>query len=98
MDGLAFGFHQPEEPMTLAEFRAHCDGIIIGICGYTEEDAEKRLAEDVMDIAAFGRPFITNPDLVTRLPNNHPLTPFEDMSKWHTSGPEGYIDYQPYGQ
>jgi len=51
-----------------------------------------------MDIAAFGRPFITNPDRVTRLPNNHPLTPFEDMSKWYTSGPEGYIDYQPYGQ
>jgi hypothetical protein len=45
MDGLAFGFHQQGEPMTLAEFRAHYDGIIIGNCGYTREDAEQRLAE-----------------------------------------------------
>lgn len=98
MDGLAFGFHQQGEPMTLAEFRAHYDGIIIGNCGYTKEDAEQRLVEGVMDIAAFGRPFITNPDLVARLHNHHPLTPFDDMSKWYTSGPEGYNDYQPYGQ
>jgi N-ethylmaleimide reductase len=98
MDGLAFGFHQQGDPMTLAEFRAHFDGIIIGNCGYTKEDAEQRLAEGNMDIAAFGRPFITNPDLVERLHNNLPLTPFEDMSKWYTPGPEGYIDYQPYGQ
>jgi N-ethylmaleimide reductase len=98
MDGLAFGFHQQGEPMSLAEFRAQYDGIIIGNCGYTKEDAEQRLAEGVMDIAAFGRPFITNPDLVARLHNNHPLAPFDDMSKWYTPGPEGYIDYQPYGQ
>ena len=45
MDGLAFGFHQQGDPMTLAEFRAHFDGIIIGNCGYTKEDAEQRLAE-----------------------------------------------------
>lgn len=32
MDGLAFGFHQQGDPMTLAEFRAHFDGIIIGNC------------------------------------------------------------------
>jgi N-ethylmaleimide reductase len=98
MDGLAFGFHQQGEPMTLAEIRARYDGIIIGNCGYTREDAEQRLADGVMDIAAFGRPFITNPDLVARLHNNQPLAPFDDMSQWYTSGPEGYIDYQPYGQ
>jgi N-ethylmaleimide reductase len=96
MDGLAFGFHGQGEPMTLAEFRPHYGGTIIGNCGYSKEDAEKRLAEGVVDIAAFGRPFITNPDLVARLENNWPLAPCDDMEKWYTPGPEGYIDYPPY--
>lgn len=96
MDGLAFGFHQQGEPMTLAEFRSHYDGILIGNCGYSKENAETRLAEGVVDIAAFGRPFITNPDLVARLQNGWPLTPSEDMSKWYTPGPAGYNDYQVY--
>lgn len=43
MDGLAFGFHEQGEPMTLAEFRAEYDGIIMGNCGYTRETAEERL-------------------------------------------------------
>lgn len=96
MDGLAFGFHNQGEPMTLAEFRANYQGILIGNCGYSKEDAEKRLADGVVDIAALGRPFLTNPDLVTRLQNGQPLAPSTDMSKWYTPGPEGYIDYPPY--
>lgn len=96
MDGLAFGFHGQGEPMTLAEFRAHYPGTIIGNCGYGKEDAERRLAAGELDLAAFGRPFISNPDLVTRLRENLPLTPWNDMSKWYTPGPEGYTDYPRY--
>lgn len=96
MDGLAFGFHEKGEPMTLAEFREHYHGIIVGNCGYTKEDAEKRLASGDADIAAFGRPFISNPDLVERLRHNWPLSPFDDMSLWYTPGAEGYTDYAPY--
>ena len=96
MDGLAFGFHEKGEPMTLAEFREHYPGTIIGNCGYTQADAEERLAAGQADIAAFGRPFITNPDLVERLKNGWPLAPFDDMSLWYTPGPEGYTDYPVY--
>jgi N-ethylmaleimide reductase len=96
MDGLAFGFHQQGEPMSLAEFRAEYDGIIMGNCGYTKETAEERLVEGQADLAAFGRPFITNPDLPERLRNNWPLNPADDMSLWYTSSAEGYTDYQPY--
>lgn len=93
MDGLGFGFHEQGEPMTLAEFRAHYSGVIIGNCGYTREDAETRLGAGEADLAAFGRPFISNPDLVERFRNGWPLTPFEDMSLWYAPGPEGYTDY-----
>ncbi|MFW2364951.1 MAG: alkene reductase [Desulforhopalus sp.] len=96
MDGLAFGFHELGEPMTLSEFREHYSGTIIGNCGYTKEDAEERLAAGDVDIAAFGRPFISNPDLVERLQNGWPLAPYDDMSLWYTPGAEGYTDYPNY--
>ena len=96
MDGLAFGFHQQGEPMTLAEFRAEYDGIIMGNCGYSKEAAEQRLTAGHADLAAFGRPFITNPDLPERLKNNWPLNPADDMSLWYTPGAEGYTDHEPY--
>jgi N-ethylmaleimide reductase len=96
MDGLAFGFHERGEPMTLAEFRPIYQGVIIGNCGYTKETAEERIAEGNADMIAIGRPFITNPDLPERYRNNWPLNPAEDMSLWYTPGPEGYTDYAPY--
>jgi N-ethylmaleimide reductase len=95
MDGLAFGFHGKGEPMTLAEFRAVYGGTIVGNCGYDKEGAAQRLNTGLADIAAFGRPFITNPDLVERLQHGLPLAPYDDMSRWYTPGPEGYTDYPP---
>ncbi|MDH3637530.1 MAG: alkene reductase [Gammaproteobacteria bacterium] len=96
MDGLGFGFHEQGEPMTLAEFRPVYRGIIIANCGYTAETAKQRIAEGTADLIAFGRPFITNPDLVERLENTWPLNPAEDMSLWYTPGAAGYTDYAPY--
>ena len=96
MDGLAFGFHEKGEPMTLAEFRKHYDGVIIGNCGYTKEDAEQRIEKGEADIVAIGRPFISNPDLVERWQNGWELEPYDDMSLWYTEGAEGYTDYSPY--
>ena len=96
MDGLAFGFHEKGNPMTLAEFKPVYKGIIIGNCGYTQEAAKERITEGSADVIAFGRPFITNPDLPERFKNNWPLNPFEDMSLWYSSGVEGYTDYAPF--
>ncbi len=98
MDGLAFGFHEKGEPMTLSEFRTVYKGVVMGNCGYTRESAEERIANGDADLAAFGRPYITNPDLPERLKNGWPLNPFEDMSLWYSPGPEGYTDYPPYKQ
>jgi len=33
---------------------------------------------------------------VERLQHGWPLAPFEDMSTWYTTGPEGYTDYPTY--
>jgi N-ethylmaleimide reductase len=96
MDGLAFGFHEKGEPMTLAEFRPVYRGMIIGNCGYTKEAAEKIIGEGNADMIAFARPFIANPDLPERFRHNWPLNPYEDMSLWYTPGADGYTDYEPY--
>ncbi|MEM6501012.1 MAG: alkene reductase [Cyanobacteria bacterium P01_C01_bin.89] len=96
MDGLGFGFHEQGEPMTLAEFRAIYPGTIIGNCGYTQEAAEEAIAAGNADLIAFGRPYITNPDLINRFANGYPLTDSSDPSRWYSSGPEGYVDYPTY--
>lgn len=96
MDGLAFGFHERGEPMTLAEFRALFDGMLIGNCGYTKTDAKKRIEEGDADMIAFGRPWITNPDLPTRFKHDYPLAAFDDPTQWYGGGEEGYTDFPTY--
>jgi len=94
MDGLGFGFHKLGEPMTLAEFRKVFSGSIIGNCGYTQDDAEQRITDGTADMIAFGRPYITNPDLVERFMNDIPLADEADPSTWYgTGGAEGYTNY-----
>jgi 2,4-dienoyl-CoA reductase-like NADH-dependent reductase (Old Yellow Enzyme family) len=60
------------------------------------ERAESALAEGRADAISFGRPFISNPDLVERLRNGAPLAP-DVMATWYSQGPEGYVDYPPLG-
>jgi N-ethylmaleimide reductase len=94
MDGLEFGFHQLGEPMTLADFRAVFRGPIIGNCGYTKESAEAAVGGGHADMIAFGRPFISNPDLVERFRNNSPLNPDAAMADWYSPvGAKGYTDF-----
>lgn len=93
MDGLAFGFHEQGEPMTLADFRPRFDQLIMANCGYTQDSAEAAISDGLADLVAFGRPFISNPDLPARFQNDWPLTPADDTSEWYTSGASGYTDY-----
>jgi N-ethylmaleimide reductase len=97
MDGLAFGFHELGDPMTLADFRKVFHGPLIGNCGYTQETAEKAIAEGHADLIAFGRPFISNPDLVQRFRNGWPLAEPAEMSDWYMpTGAKGYTDFPTY--
>jgi N-ethylmaleimide reductase len=94
VDGLAFGFHKLGEPMTLADFRGVFRGPIVGNCGYTLENAEAAVQEGLADLIAFGRPFISNPDLVERFANGWPLAPTASMTDWYSpTGAKGYTDF-----
>ncbi|MEG4091419.1 alkene reductase [Microcoleus sp. Pol12B4] len=96
VDGLAFGFHELGTPMMIGEFRDVFTGPLVGNCGYTQEQAETALSSKVADLIAFGRDFISNPDLVKRFTNGWPLNPPAEVGVWYSFGPEGYIDFPTY--
>lgn len=93
VNGLAFGFHEQGQPMTLAEFRAVFAGPLIGNCGYTQDTAEAAITSGSTDLIAFGRPFLSNPDLVERFANGWELNPPADIKLWSAPGARGYTDF-----
>ena len=98
VDGLAFGFHKLGEPMTLVEFRKVFHGPLVANCGYSQESAERTIAEGLADLVAFGRPYITNPDLVERFRHGWPLAAPADMADWYApTGAKGYTDFPAHG-
>lgn len=63
--------------------------------GYDKPLAEEALKEGD-DLVAFGKPFISNPDLVRRLREGAPLNPW-DKATFYGGGAKGYIDYPALG-
>lgn len=62
----------------------------------SKQKAEKTLESGLGNLVAFGRPFVNNPDLVTRFKNNWPLAENLDVTTLYSDGKEGYIDYPAY--
>ncbi|WWD09961.1 hypothetical protein V865_008092 [Kwoniella europaea PYCC6329] len=58
--------------------------------GYPKEHADK-----YDDLIAFGRYFISNPDLPSRLKNDWPLKKY-DRDTFYSPGPKGYVDFHEY--
>ncbi|KAG7886013.1 hypothetical protein KL938_001045 [Ogataea parapolymorpha] len=53
--------------------------------------------DDIADLVAFGRYFISNPDLVERLKHDWPLNKYErDTFYWAPDPAHGYTDYEFY--
>ncbi len=59
--------------------------------GYDGDRAERDLTEKKGDLVAFGRPFISNPDLVEKLKSGAVLKQ-PDQSTFYTPGPKGYTE------
>lgn len=82
----------PVSPSLKAKLRNTFSGAMILSGGYDAERAEADLLESKGDLVAFGRPFISNPNLVEKLQAKLPLTP-PDFSTFYTPGEKGYTDY-----
>ncbi len=74
------------------KIRSGFKGAYIMSGGYDVNRAEHDLTEGSGDLVAFGRPFISNPDLVEKFISKTALKP-ADQTKFYTPGRAGYTDY-----
>lgn len=57
--------------------RKYWDGIIVGVGNLNPKEAEEALQEGTIDVAAFGRPLISNPDFVHRVKHGESLEEYD---------------------
>ncbi|MDS1770849.1 alkene reductase [Vibrio vulnificus] len=83
----------PEIPESFRiELREYFANTIIVAGSYTQARADEVLEKGYADLVAFGRPFVSNPDLVARLKHQQPLAELDGATLF--GGDErGYTDY-----
>ena len=91
IEGETRGKRDPHE-FKAWELKDVFGGPYMGNNGYDRDLAIERVENGDVDLACFGRDFISNPDLVTRLELNAPLAPY-DESTFYGGDETGYTDY-----
>ncbi|MCF3936193.1 alkene reductase [Acuticoccus sp. M5D2P5] len=93
IEGATRGERDPAvfKPWTLKE---DFSGLYMGNNNYTRALAIERVADGLADLVCFGRPFISNPDLVERLKLNAPLAKWDEAT-FYGGNEIGYTDYPP---
>jgi len=87
------GMGAPPVPGTIKEkMRKTFKGTLILSGNYDATEASNDIKAGKCDLVAFGRPFISNPDLVDRFKKDARLT-LPEQETFYTPGPVGYIDY-----
>ena len=84
-------------PFDYGSLRRRFSGAYIANNGYDLELANKVLAANEADLIAFGKPFISNPDLVERLKRGASLN-VPDKATFYGGGAKGYTDYPVLGE
>ncbi|THF53825.1 alkene reductase [Allorhizobium terrae] len=95
--GGARDFSQGDTPFDWAAFKdayinAGGKGVWMVNNGYDKKTATDAIASGRADMVAFGKPFISNPDLVERLKTDAPLNEL-DQATMYGGGEKGYTDY-----
>ena len=84
-------------PSAMMLFRPVWKGVLISPGGFTGESAEAAIAAGHADAIAFGRIFISNPDLPRRLQHGYKLTPY-NRATFYGGEEQGYTDYPVYDE
>jgi N-ethylmaleimide reductase len=84
-------------PSAMVLFRPLWNGVLISAGGFTGETAEAAIAQGHADAIAFGRIFISNPDLPRRLRHGFPITPY-NRATFYGGDAAGYTDYPVYDE
>jgi 2,4-dienoyl-CoA reductase-like NADH-dependent reductase (Old Yellow Enzyme family) len=67
-------------------------GVYVANENFTKESGEAAVASGAADAVAYGKLYISNPDLVERFKANAPLNEW-NLKTFYTPGPVGYTDY-----
>jgi N-ethylmaleimide reductase len=81
-----------DAPVTSELFRKAYQGKFISAGGYDQAMGEQVLEVGLADAVAYGRLYISNPDLVERFKGNAPLNPYK-RATFYGGGEAGYTDY-----
>jgi N-ethylmaleimide reductase len=84
-------------PFDFAALRKAFSGAYIANNGYDREAALAAIETGAVDLVAFGRPFIANPDLVERLRRASPLAEI-DPATLYGGDSRGYTDYPAFAE
>ena len=79
-------------PLSLRHYRELYDGMLMGAGGFTPLNAATAITQNAYDLVAFGRWFISNPDLPDRIRHGHDLTVY-DRATFYSGSNKGYTDY-----
>ncbi|HKL36821.1 MAG TPA: alkene reductase [Salegentibacter sp.] len=74
-------------------YRPMYNGTLMINAGFDQESGNKVIEEGNADLVAYGKPYISNPDLVERFAENIPLSDW-DTDTFYVPGAKGYIDYE----
>jgi N-ethylmaleimide reductase len=97
VNGNAVDESKDQNPLAARMIRQHYRGPIIAAGGFTPESAEAILEEGSADLVAFGRDFISNPDLPVRIARDYPLADY-DRDTFYGGSEVGYTDYPAYAE
>jgi hypothetical protein len=86
---------QGQAPIAGRYLRPKFSRALIAAGGFTKDTAEAVLAADDADLTAFGRHFISNPDLPERFRRGVPLNPYDRRTFYGGDG-RRYTDYPAY--
>ena len=86
-----------EEDVSSKDIRRIYKGTIVAAGGFTGKSAEQIIVDGHADLVAFGRMFISNPDLPERLRTGAPLAKY-DRSTFYGGDARGYTDYTPLAE
>ena len=75
--------------------RQHFPGQVIGNDSFSRDEAQAAIEAGELAAVSFGRPYISNPDLVERFKHGWPLADF-DLSTMYSPEEKGYTDYETY--
>ena len=85
-----------QAPVASEHLRTIFKGRILAAGGFEPHTAAAIVDHGNADLVAFGRYFISNPDLPERIRNGLPLSPY-DRDTFYTFEAKGYTDYASFG-